>query len=184
MTALLFVLVALAQGGEWGPGPAPGGFDLSIDLGTGLGSGAVGAFLTTLLVGAILLALAPDYTKRTAAAVQDRPVQALGYGLVSLLVLVLLIILLFLTIVGILFLIPLVIVAYLVWAVGSALAFLAIGERLVGDRGRPAALLVGALINGGLALTGIGGFISFCIGAAGFGTVIQGWREGRKAETR
>lgn len=173
-------LAVLAQGMEGGSGP---GFDLNIDLGTGLGSGAVGAFLTTLLVGVILLALAPDYTERTAAAVQDRPVQALVYGLVSLLGLVLLVILLFLTIVGILFLIPLVIVAYLVWAVGSAVAFLAIGERLVGERGLPAALVVGALINGGLALTGIGGLVSFCIGAAGFGTVIQGWREGRNAET-
>lgn len=37
------------------------------------------------------------------------------------------------------------------------------------------AALVVAAINGGLALTGIGGIVSFCVGAAGSGAVIRDW---------
>ncbi|WP_256493302.1 hypothetical protein [Natronococcus zhouii] len=34
-------------------------------------------------------------------------------------------------------------------------------------------LLVATVINGGLALTGIGGIISFLVGAVGFGAVLR-----------
>jgi len=170
------VLLALQ---EW----TDGGVNVDIDLATGLGGGAVGAFLTTLLVGAILLALAPEYTDRTAASLLAEPVDSFLYGIFFLLALVVMVVALVISIVGILVVIPLVVLAYLVWAVGSSIAFLAIGERLVEAEGRFVALLVGALINGGLTLTGVGGIISFCVGAAGFGIVLRQWMDtdGRSA---
>ncbi len=142
-----------------------------------LGS-ALGAFLTTLIVGAILLAVAPEYTQNRMGAVLERPLNSFLYGIVCLLVLVILIVVLFLTVIGIIVAIPLAILAYLIWAVGASIAFLAIGDRLVGHGdGWTKPLLVGAAINGGLTLTGIGGIITFAVGAAGFGTVLRAYLE-------
>jgi hypothetical protein len=150
--------------------------DVGVDPGTGLVGGAVGAFLTTLVVGGILVAVAPEYTERMGARVLDEPVGAFVYGVVALLTLVVVTVLLAITIIGILVAVPLAIVAYVVWAVGAAIAYLAIGDRLVGhDDGWLKPLLVGAGINGVLALTGIGGLIAFCIGATGFGAVLRNW---------
>ncbi|WP_436930076.1 hypothetical protein [Halosimplex halobium] len=64
---------------------------------------------------------------------------------------------------------------YLVWAVGAAVAFLAVAERLVDREGddwlKPP--LVAAALNGGLVLTDVGGILAFCVGAAGFGAVLE-----------
>ena len=158
-----------------------GGMDVDVVLGNPfesvLGS-AVGAFLSTLLVGGILVALAESYTQRTMERVVDEPVGTFVYGLVSLVFLVLVTIVLVITVLGIFLAIPLLLLAYVVWAVGSAVAFLAVGDRLVGhEDGWARPLLVGAGINGLLTLTGIGGLLSFCIGAAGFGAVLRAYLE-------
>ncbi len=148
--------------------------DLDIDGPSGLAGGAVGAFLTTLVIGGVLVVLAPDYTERTVSEVFDDPVTSFIYGFLFLLLLALVVFGLVITIIGILLAIPLVLVAYLVWAVGATIGFLAIGDRLVGhedDWVKP--LLVAAAINGALALTGIGGIISFLVGATGFGTILR-----------
>jgi hypothetical protein len=101
-------------------------------------------------------------------------VGAFVYRIVALLALVVVTVLLAITIIGLLVAVPLALVAYVVWAVGAAIAYLAIGDRLIGhDDGWLKPLLVGAGINGVLTLTGIGGLIAFCIGAAGFGAVLR-----------
>ena len=149
--------------------------DPGVQPATGLLGGAVGAFLTTLVVGAILIALAPSFTEQSVERVQGDPVGSFAYGVVALLALVVLIVVLVLTIIGIFLAIPLAVVAYVLWAVGSVMGYLAIGERLVGRDGWWKPLAVGAAINGVLALTGIGGIIAFLIGATGFGAVLRGW---------
>lgn len=147
--------------------PGPGGI-------FGLAGGAMGAFLSTLIVGGILLAVLPDYTEGKVRNVFGDPVASFVYGFLALILLALVVVVLVITVVGIIVAIPLVVLAWLVWAVGATLAFLAIGDRLVGHRdGWLKALLVGALINGALALTGIGGLVSFVLGAIGFGTVLR-----------
>lgn len=139
---------------------------------------AVGAFATTLVVGAIMVALAPAYTERMMDAVREEPVGSLVYGLVSLLFVVLVVVVLVVTIVGVLLAVPFAVLAALVWAVGAVVAYLAIAERLVGrEDGWLRPLLVAAALNGGLALTGIGGIVSFCVGAAGFGAVLRDYLE-------
>jgi len=158
---------------------ADGGVDVDVDFTPAnvLGS-AVGAFLTTLVVGAIMVALAEEYTARTMERIVDDAAGSFVYGLVCLAFLFLVTLVLVITIVGILVAIPLAIVSYVVWAVGSAVAFLAIGERLVGrEEGWTKPLLVGAGINGLLTVTGIGGIVSFAVGAAGFGAVLRDWLE-------
>lgn len=152
--------------------------DVSMDLdpAAGVAGSAIGSFVTTFVVGAILLAVAPDYTRRMGERVRDEPLGTFLYGLVVLLFLVLVTLVLVLTVIGILVALPLVLVAFVVWAVGSAVAYLAIGEALVGAEDalwKP--LAVGAALNGLLALTGVGGVVAFCIGAAGFGAVLQNW---------
>jgi hypothetical protein len=151
-------------------GEGPG---MNVDVSVGLGGGGFGVFLTTLLVGALLIALAPEYTERMKQSLVAEPADSFIYGLLALVALILLTFLLVLSIIGILVVIPLAIAAYVLWAVGSAIAFLLSGERLVDAEDWKLPLLVGAAINGGLALTGIGGLISFCIGAAGFGAVLR-----------
>ncbi|NHN48230.1 hypothetical protein G9464_11535 [Halostella sp. JP-L12] len=150
----------------------PSGLDVSITL----GGGATGTFLTTLLVGAVMVALVPDYTERMMAEVLDDPVGTFGYGIVSLLVVALLAVLLVVSVVGLLVVIPFVVLAYVVWAFGAAVAFLAIADRLVGhEDGWLVPLIVAAAINGGLTLTGVGGLVALCVGAAGFGAVLRDW---------
>jgi hypothetical protein len=148
--------------------------DVGFDPAAGLAGGAVGAFLTTLVVGAILVALAPDYTVDRMTAVLEDPLGSFVYGIVVFLLLAVLAFVLVLSIVGILVVIPLVLVVYVLWAVGSTVAFLAIADRLV-DRGddwlKP--LLVAAAINGGLTLTGVGGILALAVGAAGFGAILD-----------
>lgn len=147
--------------------------DLDVALGEGVVGGAVGAFLTTLVVGAIMIAVVPDYTERMIGVVLDDPVGSFVYGLVSLIALVLLTVLLVITVIGIVVALPLVLLAYVAWAIGGAIAYLAIADRLVGhEDGWLKPLVVGAAINGLLAVTGVGGLISLCIGAAGFGAVL------------
>lgn len=164
-------LPTVAAGFGQAPFDDPG---VNIEITQGLGGGAVGAFLTTLIVGVLLVALVPTYTERMTESITKEPLDSFLYGVLFLLALVVVIVALFITIIGIVIAIPLVILTYLLWAGGSAIAFLAIGKRLFEDAEdwkKP--LVVGALINGGLALTGVGGIVSFCIGAAGFGAVLR-----------
>lgn len=49
-----------------------------------------------------------------------------------------------------------------------------IADRLVGhEDGWLVPLLIAAAINAGLALSGIGGLVSFVLGALGFGTILD-----------
>lgn len=150
------------------------GPNVNVEPATGVAGGAIGAFLTTLIVGAIMIAVAPEFTERMMGDVVENPVGSFAYGIVALLALFVMIFILVITIIGILLAIPLAIVAWVVWAVGAVIAYLAIADRLIGrDDGWLKPLLLAAGINGVLTITGIGGLISLCIGAAGFGAVLR-----------
>jgi hypothetical protein len=152
------------------------GFDVSVDLGPSLGGGAVGAFLTTLIIGAILIAVVPEYTRSMMASMAREPIGSFLYGLLALLALLVVTVVLILTFIGIVVAIPLVLLSALMWAVGAAIGYLAIADRLVGHGdGWTKPLLIAAIINGGLTLTGVGGLVSFAVGATGFGAVLRGY---------
>ncbi|WP_302081743.1 hypothetical protein [Salinibaculum rarum] len=101
-----------------------------VDPGVGLGGSAVSAFLSTLLVGGILIALTPAYTERLVDRIADDAIGSFIYGLLVLVSLILVVVVLALTIVGVVVAVPLAIVVGLMWAAGAAIAFVAIGERL------------------------------------------------------
>lgn len=155
---------------------APPGIDVTI--GQGIAGGAVAAFLTTLAVAAVLVAVRPAYVERMTDAVLDRPASSFLYGLFLLLALFVSVFVLATTGIGLLLAIPLLLVAYVVWAVGGAVAYLAIADRLVGHGdGWLKAILVAAALNGALAATGVGGVVALAIGATGFGAVLDDWFE-------
>lgn len=142
-----------------------------------LGS-AVGAFLTTLVVGAIMLAVAEEYTEARMAQVLENPLGTFIYGLVCLVFVILVVVVLAITIVGLIVAVPFAILAWVIWAAGSAVGFLAVADHFVGhDDGWTTPLVVAAAANGLLALTGIGGLLSFAVGAAGFGAVLGDYLE-------
>jgi hypothetical protein len=170
--------------------------DVDIDPAGALGGGALGAALTTLVFGAILVALAPEYMTARMREVTEDPVDSFAWGVFIILALVVMSIALVITIVGILVVIPLLVTAYLVWGFGTAVAFAAIAERLLDRFGdderddRPEAdgeqgdgepddwlttLLVAGALDGALVLTGIGALLSLAIGAAGFGAIVRNW---------
>lgn len=148
--------------------------NVDLDFGAGLAGGGVSAFLTTLVVGGILVALAPRYTTDRMTDVAEDPAGSAVYGLLSLVLLAVVVAVLVVTLVGIVVAVPLLLVAYLVWAVGSAVAFLAVADRFVGrEDGWLVPLLVAAGINGLLTVTGIGGIVTLVVGATGFGAVLR-----------
>ncbi|MFC6954176.1 hypothetical protein [Halorubellus litoreus] len=148
---------------------------VGVDPTVGLGGGAVGTFLSTLVVGALLLVLAPDWTRSRMRDVARNPIGSFAYGVVALLVVIFVVVVLFVTILGIPFALLLAFFLYLAWVVGAVIAYLAIADRFVDvDDDWVVALVVAAALNGVLTLTGIGALLSFCIGAAGFGTLLRG----------
>lgn len=154
-----------------------GGINVDLDFNpvTNVVGSAVGSFLTTLVVGVILTAVAEGFTEDRMAAVLDDPLGSFVYGFLVLVVLILATIVLVITIIGIVVALPLLLLAYVVWAVGATIAFLAIADRIADhEDGWLPTVLVAAALNGGLVLTGVGGIIAFCIGAAGSGTVLEG----------
>jgi len=147
---------------------------VEIDPVFGLGGSAAGAFVSTLVVGAIMVALAPGYVERMMDRVRSDPLSSFIYGLLWIVLTVVVVIALVISLIGILLVPILAVVVGLVWAVGAAIGFLAIADRLV-DRsdGWLKPLLVAAALSGGLTLTAIGGIVSFAIGAAGFGAILS-----------
>lgn len=154
--------------------PPETGVDIQVGAGQTLFGGAVSAFVTTLVVGAILLALYPEYTERTIEDIFEEPVGRFLYGIAVLLLLAVLIFLLVISVIGILVAVPLLIAAWVVWAAGASLVLLAIADRLVGhEDGWLVPLLLASGINAALALSGIGALISIVFGALGFGTILS-----------
>jgi hypothetical protein len=142
---------------------------------------AMGTLLGTLVVGALLLALAPDWTERVIATVEDDPVTSFLYGLLVLVALVVVTVALVVTIVGILVVIPLLLLVALLYLVGSATVFVYLGERLVEaldtDTSRWGHLLVGSVLAGVLALVpAVGGVLNFVVNAVGVGAIVLLWR--------
>lgn len=137
---------------------------------------ALGGFATTLVVGAILVVVAPELFERTSQGVETDSTGSFTYGIVCLLFVVLVTIVLVVTVVGILVAIPFVLLSYLAWAVGATVAFTTIALRLVDrDDGWLKPLLVAATLNGLLTLSGVGGLVAFVVGATGFGAVLRDW---------
>lgn len=73
------------------------------------------------------------------------------------------------TVIGVVLAVPFLILPCIVWVVGSAIAFLAIGSSATRTGGS------NRCWSAPLTLTGIGGLVTFGVGAAGFGAVLRAY---------
>ena len=165
--SLVFAFVPVVAAGQ----PAPGVETPSVSpLARVIGGG-----LSTLVVGGILLAAAPDYTDRVIDQISDEPVACFGWGLAVLVLFVGTTVLLAITVVGIVLVIPLVLGIVVLGVVGSALGYLALFGRVVESRW--VALGLGALVAGLTNVVPIlGNVVGFVVGSIGIGAVVRYWR--------
>jgi hypothetical protein len=148
--------------------------DVSIGFGAstaaGVGMSAIGAFLGTLIAGEVVLSSRLERLSQSMSFINEHPLRSFGIGVVPFVVGAV-VVLVFPS-----FTIALVVgvAVYALWSIGAAVASLTIAERIVGrDEDWTKPLVVGAVFIGGLTLTGIGGIIAFCIGAAGLGAALE-----------
>lgn len=152
-----------------------------IDPTTWFGFSLLFNFLTllgTLALGAIVVALLPDYSEKIALFIAREPWQAVGVGFLALLLVVPAIVLLAITIIGIL-LIPLFIIFVVAaYIYGYIAASLLIGKRIFevskASASTPIAeAVVGILVVGLLRfIPFVGGLIGLVVGLLGFGAVL------------
>ncbi|GGM65402.1 putative membrane protein [Halarchaeum rubridurum] len=152
----------------------------------GVGGRAAGAFLGTLIVGALLLAFADDHVERLVDAVAEEPVPSFLWGVGTLVALVCVTFLLVLSIVGILVAVPLILVAAVVYYVGNTLTYVYVGGRAAAGLGwettRWGHLLVGAVFAGAVAaLPVVGGLVSFVVSSIGVGALVHTWYRSRES---
>ncbi|ELZ04692.1 hypothetical protein [Natrialba asiatica] len=131
---------------------------------------AIGSALTTLVVGGLLVALAPERTRELTDTAIDRPGAAFGYGFLTLIVFIGAVIMLAITVIGILVVIPLALVFAIVALVGGELGYLAVG-RLASERWS-VVIAVAVVVSG---VTGfvpvLGTIVAFVISSIGIGTI-------------
>lgn len=130
--------------------------------------------VSTLLIGGLLVLAWPRYVEARVDELAANPGSGVAYGVVSLGGLLVGALLFNLTGVGILLGIPLLLAFLVLGAAGSAIGFITIADRLVDrDTGWGVPLVAAALLNGGLALTGIGGVLGSVVAAAGAGPIVH-----------
>jgi len=132
------------------------------------------SFVATLVIGALLIALADDYVTEIAEYIENKPVASFAWGIGAMIGFVVVFILLAITVVGLIVAIPLLFVFIIAAIAGNVLAFIAVTEQFVDERW--IALLVAAIATALLsAIPGVGSLVSFVIGSIGLGAVVRHW---------
>lgn len=130
--------------------------------------------LLTLVVGAIVLSVAPSYADAIIERIRTEPGESFVYGIGATVLFFVVAIALAITVVGILVLIPLALVVGFLDLVGHALAVTAIGSAVAGGHDdREVGLLVGAIfLSAVLVIPVVGRLVSLVIGTVGFGAMV------------
>lgn len=129
-------------------------------------------FVSTLVVGALLLGLAPRFVDRCVDRIHDEPGACFGWGVLVLVAFVGVAVLLALTVVGIVVVIPLALGFVVVGVVGNAVGYLALLDGVVEER--KTALVAGAAVAGATNLIPIlGGLVGFVVGSLGVGVTAR-----------
>lgn len=163
--ALLVVpAVAAAQGG-------PGVNRPNLSPGVRFGAG----FALSLVVGGILLAVAPRYVDRIIGRIHDDTGTSFLWGVGVLVLFIGSFVLLAITVVGIVIAIPLMIVFVVVAIVGNVLGYLALLAGVVENRWL-ALVLAAALASLLGAIPVLGNLIGFVVGSLGVGAMARDWR--------
>ncbi|WP_416839349.1 hypothetical protein [Haloferax sp. DFSO52] len=140
-------------------------------------------FVGTLIVGALLIAIVPDFTEKVIDTIEDEPIPSFLWGLGIFIVFIIAIIILIITLIGIIIAVPLIFLMILVSLVGGATVFIYVGERLLEaanvETSRWGHLAAGALVATVLAaLPIIGGLTNFIVNTVGVGAIVYHWRNG------
>ncbi|QLD88019.1 hypothetical protein HWV07_02780 [Natronomonas salina] len=134
------------------------------ETGLSLTAQAITSAIFTVIVGGLMLALAPDYTERTTDRIVEDPGETFLFGLGIFVAAVIGIVLLAITGIGLLLAVPMLIAM----AVIGVLGYIAFGRALVDDRG--AALLIAVVISAFTAGVPIlGGLVGFVLGCMAIG---------------
>ncbi|KAB1194612.1 hypothetical protein GJR96_14640 [Haloferax sp. MBLA0076] len=142
---------------------------------------AVGTFVGTLILGALLIALAPDFTERVIDTIEDEPVTSFLWGFGIFVAFIVVIIVLIITLIGIVVAVPLIFLMIFVSLFGGALVFIYVGERLLEaanvETSRWGHLVAGAFVATVLAaIPVIGGITNFVVNTVGVGALVYYWR--------
>lgn len=155
--------------------PRQNAFELAVSLGVEFVSTAV--ILTVL--GAIVLAVAPDFTGDGVRYLHDEPTEAFLSGLVAFVATVVAMFLLAITVVGLVIVVPLGIVLVVLGVGATTVSVIALGSwiRTALDggaaTGHGAALLIGAIIWAAAEIVPIlGGLVTFVVGTMGYGYLV------------
>lgn len=147
---------------------APVGTETVIDT---MFTDAVASAVLTLVIGGLLIALAPGTTRDLTDRALDDPGIAFVYGLLSFIIVIGSFVLLAITVIGLIVGIPLLIVYVIVAVVAGELGYLAVGRLVTEDW-----ILVLSIAVAVSAITGavpvFGTTIEFVIVSVGVGTVI------------
>jgi len=136
---------------------------------------AIIGFVSTLVLGALLLALAPEFVDRCVDRIHDESGACFVVGVLVLVAFLVGAVLLALTVVGILLVVPLALGFIAVAFVGNALGYLALFDGVLESRAQ--ALLAGAAVAGATNLIPIlGGLVGFVVGSLGVGAVVRDLR--------
>jgi hypothetical protein len=136
---------------------------------------AVVGFVSTLLVGAVLLSSASGFVDRCVDRIRDEAGASFGWGVLVLVAFVGVAVLLALTVVGVVLVVPLALGFVVVAFVGSALGYLALFDGVLDSRGQ--ALVAGAAVAGATNLIPVlGGLVGFVVGSLGVGAVVRDYR--------
>ena len=140
-------------------------------------AGGIGAGIATLVIGGLLILLAPQLTGRVTDRAIDEPVVAFLWGFGVTVLVIVVAVGLAITVVGVVIAIPLLLVFGLFALVTAEFGFLATG-RLASDDWTVVlfvAVLV-AVVTGFVPI--LGGLLSFVIGSIGIGAAIVEYRDG------
>jgi len=138
---------------------------------------AVGGFLSTLVIGLLLVVAAPDYSDRVLERARGEPLMSFLWGLGVLVAVIGAVVVLAITVVGLVVAIPLLIVFFLVAVAGNVFGYLALFDGYLDDR--RLAVVVAALLAGATSLIPVlGDLVGFVVGAVGAGAMVLHWRRG------
>lgn len=174
MPSIRYVFATLALLMIPGIASAQRGSDVNIDTFSAFLDGP-SSFFGTLIIGALILALAPEFVDRIVDRVHEETGMCIGWGILVFIIFFGAVILLIITVIGILVVIPLAIGFGILAAAGNALGYLALFAPHIESRW--AALVVGAAISGIAAIIPIvGGLLGFIVGSLGVGAIVREWQ--------
>lgn len=133
------------------------------------------SFVFTLVVGGLLVGVAPDYLDRIVGQVHDEPGASILWGIGVLLLFIGLVFVLAITVIGIIVVIPLVIAFVMVSVVATTIGYVSLVDGLVDSRW--VAVVAAAFLSAVVAAVPIlGDIVGFFVSAAGVGAMAIDYR--------